>query len=111
MVDLHEQDDQTAEGEDDHGDGDEPAHGGPVAFPGFGCLEAVAAAGEDEWVRAEIAGVLGEPLLDRFVEGSRIHAVRRIEEMEAAAELLRELGIEPRVAEAAAGVLRRLAGS
>ena len=82
-----------------------------VAAAAVESLEAAAAAGEEAWVRGEIAGVLGEPLLDRFVEGSRIHAVRRIEEMEAAAELLRELGIEPRVAEAAAGVLRRLAGS
>jgi 3-hydroxyisobutyrate dehydrogenase-like beta-hydroxyacid dehydrogenase len=73
-------------------------------------LEAATAAGEEEWLRGEIAEVLEGPLVDRFVEGSRVHAKRRIEEMEAAAELLRELGVEPRVAEAAAGVLRQLAG-
>ena len=43
-------------------------------------------------------------------EGSRVHARRRVDEMEAAAELLRSLGVEPRVAEAAAAWLRDLAG-
>jgi 3-hydroxyisobutyrate dehydrogenase-like beta-hydroxyacid dehydrogenase len=72
-------------------------------------LEAAEAAGETDWLRPELDAVLGEQLVDRLVDGSRRHAVRRIEELEAAAELLDELGVEPSVAEAAADVLRRLA--
>lgn len=71
-------------------------------------LAAADAAGVADWLRGELAAVLGDPLVDRLVDGSRRHAVRRIEELEAAAELLRELGVEPSVAEAAADVLRRL---
>jgi 3-hydroxyisobutyrate dehydrogenase-like beta-hydroxyacid dehydrogenase len=75
-------------------------------------LEALAAgeaAGCADWLRADIAATLrdaDESLVDRLVTGSSQHATRRIAEMEAAADLLRELDVEPRVAEAAAGVLR-----
>lgn len=71
-------------------------------------LEAATAAGEAGWLYEEIAEVIGAPLLDRLLEGSRVHAVRRVEEMEAACELLRELGVEPHVAAAAVGVLQQL---
>ena len=60
-------------------------------------LSAAAAAGHAAWLRGEIASVLGEPLLERLVEGSKRHAARRVDEMEAACELLLELGVEPRV--------------
>jgi hypothetical protein len=53
--------------------------------------------------------VIGEPLLVRLVEGSRRHAVRRAEEMEAARELLLSLGVEPRIASASASLLAELA--
>jgi 3-hydroxyisobutyrate dehydrogenase-like beta-hydroxyacid dehydrogenase len=72
-------------------------------------LEAGRAAGVEDWLRPEISAVLGEPLLDRLLVGSEKHAVRRIDEMEAAAAYLRELGVEPRIAEAAAGWLAQLA--
>jgi len=72
-------------------------------------LEAAEAAGEAEWLRPQLDAVLGARLVDRLLDGSRRHAVRRIEEMEAAAELLRELDVEPSVADAAAEVLRRIA--
>jgi uncharacterized protein DUF1932 len=75
-------------------------------------LESVEAArrrGADDWLRGEIAEVVGEPLLERLLSGSVAHAERRREEMDAAAAHLRELGVEPRVAEAAAGWLRQLA--
>ena len=75
-------------------------------------LESVEAArrrGGDDWLRGEIAEVVGEPLLERLLSGSVAHAERRREEMDAAAAHLRELGVEPRVAEAAAGWLRQLA--
>jgi 3-hydroxyisobutyrate dehydrogenase-like beta-hydroxyacid dehydrogenase len=72
-------------------------------------LHAAEAAGHSEWLEGEIAAVIGEPLLERLVEGSRRHAVRRIDEMEAARELLVELGVEPRIAAASAAVLADLA--
>jgi 3-hydroxyisobutyrate dehydrogenase-like beta-hydroxyacid dehydrogenase len=68
-------------------------------------LAAARAAGVEERVRGEIAAVIGEPLLERFLTGSRAHAARRVDEMRAAAAYLEELGVRPRVASAAAGVL------
>ncbi len=78
-------------------------------------LESLAAAdacGLEDWLRAEIAHVLdgpGEPLVERLASGSRLHASRRRDEMEAAAEHLASLGVEPRVARAAAAWLEELA--
>jgi 3-hydroxyisobutyrate dehydrogenase-like beta-hydroxyacid dehydrogenase len=75
-------------------------------------LAASEAAGCADWLLADIAATLrdaDESLVDRLVDGSTQHAVRRTAEMEAAAGLLRELGVEPRVAQAAADVLRDLA--
>jgi len=72
-------------------------------------LDAASAAGQLEWLESDIAGVIGEELLQRLVDGSRRHAVRRIDEMEAAAELLVELGVDPQIARASASVLARLA--
>lgn len=77
-------------------------------------LAAAEAAGCASWLRAEITATLRDAdgsLVDRLVEGSARHAVRRIAEMEAAAELLRELGIEPHIAQAAADVLRDMVAS
>lgn len=74
-------------------------------------LAAGEAAGCGEWLRAEIVAVLenaDEALLDRLLAGSRKHAVRRVDEMEAAAGLLRELGVEPRIATATAASLSDL---
>jgi len=73
-------------------------------------VEAAEAAGHVEWLKQEIAAVIGRPLLDRLLTGSRAHAVRRVDELEAAHALLEELGVEPRIAEASAGVLRGLGG-
>jgi 3-hydroxyisobutyrate dehydrogenase-like beta-hydroxyacid dehydrogenase len=72
-------------------------------------LRAAEAAGCADWLREDLARLLDEPLLERLVAGSSRHAVRRIVEMEAAAELLDELGVEPRVAQAARGWLEQLA--
>lgn len=72
-------------------------------------LRAADAAGQASWLEREIAAVLGEPLLERLVEGSRRHALRRVEEMEAARDVLLELGVEPRIAAASAAVLAELA--
>ena len=74
-------------------------------------LDAAERSGHADWLRGEIAGVIGEPLLDRLLEGSRKHAARRVDEMEAAHDLLSELGVEPRVAAASAALLAELAGT
>jgi 3-hydroxyisobutyrate dehydrogenase-like beta-hydroxyacid dehydrogenase len=75
-------------------------------------IESVRAAetvGHAEWLKQEIAAVIGRPLLDRLLVGSQAHAVRRADEMEAARDLLIELGIEPRIAAASADLLGGLA--
>jgi 3-hydroxyisobutyrate dehydrogenase-like beta-hydroxyacid dehydrogenase len=74
-------------------------------------LRAAEAAGHAIWLRRELAEVIGEPLLERLLDGSRKHAARRVEEMEAARDLLRELGVEPRIASASAALLAELAGT
>ena len=58
-------------------------------------------------IAATLAGA-DAALLDRLVTGSELHAARRVHEMDDAAALLRTLGVEPRVSEAAAGWLREL---
>jgi 3-hydroxyisobutyrate dehydrogenase-like beta-hydroxyacid dehydrogenase len=79
-------------------------------------LEALAAAeacGLRPWLASHIAQEFDEAdarVLDRLVEGSRRHARRRTEEMEAAAQLVADLGLEPHVSSAAAAVLRDLQG-
>lgn len=76
-------------------------------------LAAAEAAGCADWLRADIAATLrdaDESLVERLVAGSTRHAVRRVAEMEAAAGLLRELGVKPHVARAATDVLRGLNG-
>jgi 3-hydroxyisobutyrate dehydrogenase-like beta-hydroxyacid dehydrogenase len=78
------------------------------------CLEslrAARAAGCEDWMRAEIEGVLASAdaaLLERLVTGSARHATRRIAEVADARELLAELGVEPRVTVAAGGWLAQL---
>jgi 3-hydroxyisobutyrate dehydrogenase-like beta-hydroxyacid dehydrogenase len=74
-------------------------------------LDAAAAAGHAEWLRGEIVAVLesaDDALVQRLVDGSHRHARRRVEELDAAAELLREHGIEPHVTTAAAARLAEL---
>ena len=82
-----------------------------LAASALEALHAAEIAGHGSWLEREIATVIGEPFLERLVEGSRRHAVRRLDEMEAARELLLELGVEPRVAAASAAVLAELAAS
>ncbi|HUK97968.1 MAG TPA: DUF1932 domain-containing protein [Gaiellaceae bacterium] len=80
-----------------------------LAVSAIESLDAAAAAGQFEWLEREIAEVIGADLLQRLVDGSRRHAARRVDEMEAAVELLASLGVDPQVARAAAAVLTRLA--
>jgi 3-hydroxyisobutyrate dehydrogenase-like beta-hydroxyacid dehydrogenase len=74
-------------------------------------LRAAEAAGRASWLEGEIAAVIGEPLRERLVEGSRRHAARRVDELDAARGLLLELGVEPRVVAASAAILAELTES
>jgi 3-hydroxyisobutyrate dehydrogenase-like beta-hydroxyacid dehydrogenase len=79
-----------------------------VAAAALESLAAARAAGAEGRVRADLAAVLGEPLLGRLLTGSEAHAARRVDEMRAAAAYLDELGVEPRIATAAAEWLAQL---
>ena len=77
-------------------------------------LEAASLMGADaeRALRADIAQSLTEAnasTVDRLQDGSRLHAVRREEEMAAAAEMLRALHLEPIMAEATRTWLGRIA--
>ncbi|BDG16351.1 NAD(P)-dependent oxidoreductase [Thermus brockianus] len=76
-------------------------------------LEAARRLGLEAELKANVAQTLkeaDEALVERLVEGSLRHAGRRREEMLAAAELLAEIGVKPRVARAAAEQLGALSG-
>jgi 3-hydroxyisobutyrate dehydrogenase-like beta-hydroxyacid dehydrogenase len=79
--------------------------------------ESLAAAGRlgcEDWLRRDIEATLAAAdggLLHRLVEGSRMHAARRVDEMAAAVAMLEELGVEPRVAAASEAWLRSLTTS
>jgi 3-hydroxyisobutyrate dehydrogenase-like beta-hydroxyacid dehydrogenase len=75
-------------------------------------LAAARAAGCEPWLREVIADELAAAdasTMDRWVTGSRTHAVRRRAEMAAAADMLDGLGVPAEVARAARDQLARLA--
>jgi 3-hydroxyisobutyrate dehydrogenase-like beta-hydroxyacid dehydrogenase len=74
-------------------------------------IEAAERAGHADWLADEIVAMIGRPFFERALEGSRMHAARRVDEMEAARDLLVELGVEPRIASASAAQLAELAGA
>ncbi len=73
-------------------------------------MDAAEAAGETAWVRAQIAGELvgGETALHRLDRGTRKHALRRMYESAAAADLLHSLGVAPLVTTAVSNQHRAL---
>jgi 3-hydroxyisobutyrate dehydrogenase-like beta-hydroxyacid dehydrogenase len=74
-------------------------------------LAAARAAGHEDWLRANIVGELvasDEHTLARLETGTVRHALRRSHEMAAAAELLDELGVPPRIASASRDWLEEL---
>jgi 3-hydroxyisobutyrate dehydrogenase-like beta-hydroxyacid dehydrogenase len=74
-------------------------------------LTAAEAAGCADWLRGNIADELAgfdARTIDRLVDGTHRHARRRADEMTAAAEQLRVLGVEPRVTGAARDLLSAL---
>ena len=60
-------------------------------------MEAGEAFGMESYIRGQISSLIGgnNELIDRFVEGSRTHALRRMHEMEAVIEMLENQGVEP----------------
>jgi hypothetical protein len=74
-------------------------------------MQAAEAMGRREWLAEEIEKMIGLPYLERALEGSRVHALRRIDEMEAARDLLLELGVEPHIATASAAQLADLSAA
>ena len=76
-------------------------------------LRAAQAAGCEDWLRQNIGDELAAAsaaTVDRLERGSVRHARRRADEMAAAAELLRQLGVPPRVTGASEQWLEQLAG-
>ncbi|MEU6352976.1 DUF1932 domain-containing protein [Streptomyces sp. NPDC047072] len=74
-------------------------------------LDAARAAGCEEWLREIIAEELtsaNAATLNRLVEGSHRHAVRRTSEMQAAADMLGDLGVPASMATASRDLLQRL---
>lgn len=64
-------------------------------------LEAAGQLGLEAWLREQMLTIIAnEQIIDRLVTGSRDHAQRRVDEMEAVSEMLRELGVEPLTSEA-----------
>ena len=75
-------------------------------------LTAARAVGLEDWLRENIADELtrsGPETVNRLEQGSVQHAVRRAHEMAAATDLLRELGVSPRIATASRDLLLDLA--
>jgi 3-hydroxyisobutyrate dehydrogenase-like beta-hydroxyacid dehydrogenase len=82
-----------------------------IAAAAIESLAAARAEGCEAWLHGELAEVFqgaDAALLEHLLTGSRRHASRRRHEMDAAAEMLTELGVEPRVCVAAAGWLGQL---
>jgi 3-hydroxyisobutyrate dehydrogenase-like beta-hydroxyacid dehydrogenase len=77
-------------------------------------LEAARVVGDEQWLREHIAAELTEAdarSVERIVDGTARHAVRRTAEMEAAAEMLTELGVPPVMADASRALHERLSGT
>jgi 3-hydroxyisobutyrate dehydrogenase-like beta-hydroxyacid dehydrogenase len=74
-------------------------------------LRAARAAGCEDWLREHISDELASAsaqTVERLEQGSVRHAQRRADEMAAAAEMLEDLGIPPRIASASARWLEQL---
>ena len=62
------------------------------------------------YIRKQISSIIGgnDDLIDRFVEGSKTHALRRMHEMEAVIEMLEERNLDPIVTRATRDNLAKL---
>ena len=76
-------------------------------------LEAGRALGFGDWIREEVAETLRDAdasLVDRLEQGTRQHAVRRVDEMSAALELLQSSGLKAPMTQATLEVLSGMGG-
>jgi 3-hydroxyisobutyrate dehydrogenase-like beta-hydroxyacid dehydrogenase len=74
-------------------------------------MMAAESAGQSDWLWGNLVDEIsaaGAPLLSRLVRGTGPHAVRRLDEMEASAALLRDLGVDPVMTEATIASLQRV---
>lgn len=73
-------------------------------------VEAGEAFGMESYIRGQISSLIGgnNELIDRFVEGSKTHAIRRMHEMEAVIEMLTAKGIDPIVTKGTRSNLEKL---
>jgi len=73
-------------------------------------MEAGEAFGMESYIRGQISSLIGgnNDLIDRFVEGSKTHALRRMYEMDAVIEMLETQGIEPIVTRGTRNNLEKL---
>jgi 3-hydroxyisobutyrate dehydrogenase-like beta-hydroxyacid dehydrogenase len=77
-------------------------------------LEAARATGEEQWLREHIAAELtgaDARSVERIVDGTTRHAMRRAAEMAAAADMLTDLGVRPVMADASRALHERLSGT
>ncbi len=75
-------------------------------------LEAARAVGVEDWLRADISATFvnaGETFIDRLIDGTAKHAVRRAHEMRDAEAMLLELGTPTTMVAATAESLERIA--
>lgn len=73
------------------------------------CLEAAEALEMSDYARQQMMTILqDESMIDRFVEGSRAHAKRRMQEMEAVVELLESVGVSAFTSRASLEKLREI---
>ncbi|MES2518570.1 MAG: NAD(P)-binding domain-containing protein [Bacteroidota bacterium] len=73
-------------------------------------VEAGEAFGMEAYIREQITSIIGgkDDLINRFVEGSKTHALRRMHEMEAVIEMLDEKGLDPIVTRGTRNNLEKL---
>lgn len=73
-------------------------------------MEAGQKFGLEDYIREQISSVIGgnDDLINRFVEGSKTHALRRMHEMEAVVEMLKDQDLEPIMSEATKKNLKKL---
>ena len=86
-----------------------------VVYKGFAAVmgEAVAAGkvlGLEDYIRAQIGSLIGgdNAMIDRFLEGSKTHALRRTHELDAVVAMLIDLQLEPVMSQATLKSLQNL---